>query len=60
MKFNVELVLLPDEMFKNKNSNFSVIFGDPIPYTFFDNTKSAVQWAEYVKEKSYNLAKRNS
>lgn len=60
MKFNVELMLLPDEMFKNKNSNFSVIFGDPIPYTFFDNTKSAVQWAEYVKEKSYNLAKRNS
>lgn len=60
VKFNVELILLPDEMFKNKNSGFSIIFGQPIPYTFFDETKSVAQWAEYVKEKSYILAKRNS
>jgi 1-acyl-sn-glycerol-3-phosphate acyltransferase len=60
IKFNVELILLPDEMFKNRNSSFSIIFGDPIPHTFFDDTKSMEQWAEYVKEKSYTLAKRNS
>lgn len=60
IKFNVELIFLPDEMFKNKNSEFSIIFGDPIPYTFFGHTKSAMQWGEYVKEKSYNLSKRNS
>lgn len=60
VKFNVELILLPDEMFKNKNSGFSMIFGQPISYTFFDETKSVIQWAEYVKGKSYALAKRNS
>ncbi len=60
VKFNVELILLPDEMFKNKNSGFSIIFGQPIPYTFFDESRSVAQWAEYVKEKSYALAKRNS
>lgn len=60
LKFNVELILLPDEMFKNKNSGFSIIFGQPIPYTFFDDTKSVAQWAEFVKEKSYTLVKRNS
>lgn len=57
LKFNIELVFLPDEMFKNKNSNFTIVFGDPIPYTFFDNTKTVSQWAQYVKEKSYSLAK---
>lgn len=59
MKFNVELVLLPDEMFKNKNQRFSIIIGKPIPYSFFDNSKSPLQWAEYVKEKSYQLAETN-
>lgn len=55
IKFNIELVFLPDEMFKNKNQTFSVIFGDPIPYTVFDDTKTLRQWAEYVKEIVYNL-----
>jgi len=57
IKFNVELVLLPDEMFKNKNRTFTVIFGEPIPYTHFDSSKSTLQWAEYIKEKAYALAK---
>jgi 1-acyl-sn-glycerol-3-phosphate acyltransferase len=59
IKFNIELILLPDEMFKNKNKSFSIIFGEPIPYTHFDNTRSVSQWAEYVKEKSYDLLKTN-
>lgn len=56
IKFNIELVLLPDEMFKNKNSEFSITFGEPISYTHFDDSKNASQWAEYVKEIAYNLA----
>lgn len=59
IKFNIELILLPEEMFKNKNSRFTIIVGDPIPYSFFDNQKSTLQWAEYVKEKAYNLPNRN-
>jgi 1-acyl-sn-glycerol-3-phosphate acyltransferase len=59
IKFNVELVFLPDEMFKNKNERFSITIGEPIPYAFFDNTKSAAEWTGYVKEKAYNLANTN-
>lgn len=59
IRFNIELILLPDEMFKNKNQRFSVTFGEPIPYSHFDNSKSPAEWAEYVKEKSYNLVKTN-
>ncbi|MDR1881864.1 MAG: 1-acyl-sn-glycerol-3-phosphate acyltransferase [Prevotella sp.] len=59
IKFNAELILLPDEMFKNRNTRFSITFGEPIPYSTFDNSVNAAQWAEYVKEKAYNLAKSN-
>lgn len=57
IKFNIEMILLPDEMFKNKNTNFSITFGAPIPYSRFDNSRNPSQWAEYVKEIAYNLAK---
>jgi len=57
IKFNIEMLFLPDEMFKNKNKTFSITFGEPISYTHFDNTRSPVQWAEYMKEKTYSLAK---
>lgn len=57
INFNIELILLPDEMFKNKNTNFSITFGEPIPYSRFDNSRNPSQWAEYVKEIAYGLAK---
>ncbi|MBB4037188.1 putative hemolysin [Dysgonomonas hofstadii] len=59
IKFNIELIFLPDEMFKNKGETFFITVGEPIPYTMFDNTRTTRQWAEYVKEKSYSLAKIN-
>ena len=46
IKFNIEMLFLPDEMFKNRNETFSIIFGKPIPYSIFDNTRNTVQWAD--------------
>lgn len=57
VKFNIEMLYLPDEMFKNKGQTFVITVGEPIPYTFFDKSKSPAQWAEYVKEKVYSLKK---
>lgn len=57
-KFNIEMLFLPDEMFKNKNKTFNIIFGKPIPHTCFDKSKNAQQWAEYVKDQSYALSKQ--
>lgn len=59
IKFNIEMVLLPDEMFKNKNKTFSITFGKPIPYSTFDHSKSGQQWAQYVKEIAYKLGESN-
>lgn len=55
IKFNVAMLYLVDEMFKNKHKTFTVIFGEPIPWQTFDKSKTPLQWAEYVKEEVYKL-----
>jgi len=55
IKFNIELLFLPDEMFKSKGETFTIVFGKPIPWETFDNSKSSAKWAEYVKDKAYSL-----
>lgn len=55
IKFTIEMIYLPDEMFKNKNSTFTITFGKPIPWQTFDKSKNPVEWAQYVKETVYSL-----
>lgn len=55
IKFNFELVYLPDEMFKNSNQTFIITFGKPIPWYTFDHSKTAAEWAQNVKEMVYSL-----
>lgn len=56
VKANLEMLYLPDEMFKQKGKLVKIIFGEPIPYTTFDKTRSDVKWAEFIKERVYKLA----
>lgn len=55
IKFNIAMLYLSDEMFKNRNKTFKVTIGKPIPWQTFDKSKSAAEWAQYVKEKVYSL-----
>ncbi|MEG0948483.1 MAG: 1-acyl-sn-glycerol-3-phosphate acyltransferase [Bacteroidales bacterium] len=55
IKVNVEMALLPREMFKNNNKTFVVRVGKPIPWQTFDKAKSQKGWAEYLKNKVYEL-----
>lgn len=55
IKFNVAMLYLADEMFKNRHKNFKVTIGKPIPWQTFDKSKTPTQWAQYVKEIVYNL-----
>lgn len=57
IKFNAEMVFLADEMFKNKGRTFTITFGQPIPYSHFDKSRSTTEWASYVKEIAYSLKK---
>ena len=56
LKINLEMFLLPDELFKNRGKTFVITFGAPIPWKRFDSSKLAVHWASEVRDEVYNLA----
>lgn len=55
IKSNIEMFFLSNEMFKQKDKNIKIIFGEPISYNFFDKSKTDKEWAQYVKDIVYKL-----
>jgi len=55
LKANIEMLYLADEMFKRKDKEIRLVFGKKIPWECFDKTRSALEWADWVKSKSYEL-----
>ena len=55
LKFNIAMLFLVDEMFKNCNKSFTIKIGKPIPWQTFDRTKTSKEWAAYVQDKVYEL-----
>ena len=55
IKFNIAMLYLADEMFKNRHKTFTVTIGKPIPWQTFDKSKTPAEWAQYVKEIVYKL-----
>ena len=56
IKANIEMLFLPDELFRQKDKTIALVFGKVIPWQTFDHTKSPSEWAEWVKSRSYELA----
>lgn len=54
-KVNIAMLFLVDEMYKNVHKTFEVKIGKPIPWQTFDKSKSAIEWAQYVKDIVYKL-----
>lgn len=57
IKFNIAMLFLVDEMYKNVHKTFRVTIGKPIPWQTFDKSKSATQWALHVEDIVYQLGK---
>ena len=55
LKFNVAMLFLVDEMYRNVHKAFRITIGKPIPWQTFDKSKSMVSWAKYVEDKVYEL-----
>ncbi|WP_314313824.1 glycerol acyltransferase [Hoylesella marshii] len=55
IKFNIAMLFLVDEMYKNRNQTFSVSIGKPIPWQTFDKSKTPAEWAAYVQKRVYEL-----
>jgi putative hemolysin len=58
IKSNIEMLYLPDEMIRQKDRTVKIIFGEPVSYLQFDKTRSDARWAEYVREKVYQLEEK--
>ncbi len=57
MKFGLELIYLPDEMFNYRNKTIKFYFGAPYSYEFFDKSKTLKDWVDFLRKKVYSLKK---
>jgi len=55
IKTVIELMLLPREIFKKKNTTVKVTIGKPISFETFDKTYTNYEWAQKVRSHVYAL-----
>ena len=55
IKFNIAMLFLVDEMYKNRGKTFPVVIGKPIPWQTFDKTRKPAEWAHYVQDIVYGM-----
>lgn len=58
LKANLELFLLPDELFRKENQSIPVIFGKPVSYKSFTKKDNYTLQAEEIKKIVYDLKPR--
>ncbi|HLU16768.1 MAG TPA: 1-acyl-sn-glycerol-3-phosphate acyltransferase [Edaphocola sp.] len=56
IKANIEMIYLVDELYKLRNNKTHIIFGKPVSYQVFDQTKGYDEWAELLRQYVYKLA----
>lgn len=54
IKANIEMLFLPDEMFKQKGQTIRIHFGKPFDSALLDNRKSHRAWAAHIKQYVYS------
>ncbi len=57
IKFNIAMLFLVDEMYKNRHQSFQITIGKPISWQTFDKSKTPTQWAQEVRARVYQLPK---
>lgn len=55
IKTNIEMLFLADEMFKQRNKQVVIQFGQPIPYQTITKDFSHHEWARKIKEHVYRI-----
>ena len=55
IRFNIEMLYLPDEMFSQKGKHFRILVGDPIPVAELQRYGGLRDQAEFVRKKAYFL-----
>jgi len=58
LKQNIEMLYLPNELFKQKNEKLIISIGKPISWKTFTSDKKPEEWAQKVKDMVYLLAEK--
>ena len=53
IKFNIEMIFLVDEMFKQKNNSFDIYIREPLPADSLTQEKTYSEWTQIIRNKSY-------
>ena len=56
LKFNIEMIYLPQELFKSRDKTFNIYCGQPIPWQTLHDGKEAADTALSIKNIVYSLA----
>ena len=59
LKMNIGMLFLVDELFNKAGEEFVITFGEPVPYTSFDSSRTDLQWADFMKDKVKELSSDN-
>ena len=55
LKFNIAMLMLPDEMYKSAGRKYRITFGKPIPIQTLDRSRTDVEWAQEIRKTVYEL-----
>lgn len=56
IKSNIEMLYLPDELFKQRNKTIRIHVGPPVPWQTFTPDRSQQEWAHQLRQHVYRLA----
>lgn len=56
VKVNIEMLYLVDEMFRQRGSDFEIVFGEPVPYGTLLDGRNVKEATQLLREKAYALA----
>lgn len=56
LPFNLAMLFLVDEMYRNVGKTFRITIGKPVPWQTFNKTKSPMEWAKFVEDRVYGLS----
>lgn len=56
LKVNIAMLFLVDEMYRNVHQNYRIVIGKPIPWQTFDESKTPMEWAQFVQDRVYDQA----
>ena len=55
IKSNFEMLLLPDELFRQRGNTIRIKFGKPVPPSAIDSSRTPQEWAAWFREQVYRL-----